>query len=59
MVIHEKKAVKRGELYSFLHGGDGRISEDFYAELQTLEEVRLVIYNKETGIIHCHSRYLN
>ena len=52
MVIYEKKAVKRGELYSFLHGGNGRITDDFYAELQTLEETRLVVYSKETGIIH-------
>ena len=52
MVVYEKKAVKRGELYSFLHGGNGRITDDFYAELQTLEETRLVVYSKETGIIH-------
>jgi len=52
MVVHEKKAIKRGELYSFLHGGNSRISDDFYSELQTLEETRLIIYSKETGIIH-------
>lgn len=52
MVLHERRAVKRGELYSFLHGGNGRISDDFYSELQTLEDVRLIIYSKETGIIH-------
>jgi len=52
MVVYEKKAVKRGELYSFLHGGNGRITDDFYAELQTLDETRLVVYSKETGIIH-------
>jgi hypothetical protein len=52
MVVHEKKAIKRGELYSFLHGGNSRISDDFYSELQTLEEMRLITYNKETGIIH-------
>jgi hypothetical protein len=52
MVVHEKRAIKRGELYAFLHGGNSRISDDFYPELQTLAEMRLVIYNKETGIIH-------
>ncbi|OGD57229.1 hypothetical protein A3K78_04410 [Candidatus Bathyarchaeota archaeon RBG_13_52_12] len=52
MVVHEKRAIKRGELYSFLHGGNSRISDDFYSELQTLEETRLIIYSKETGIIH-------
>jgi hypothetical protein len=52
MVVHEKGAIKRGELYSFLHGGNSRISDDFYSELQTLEETRLIIYSKETGIIH-------
>ena len=41
MVVHERKGIKRGDLYSFLHGGNGRISDDFYAELQTLEEARL------------------
>ncbi|MCX6655906.1 MAG: hypothetical protein NTY03_12440 [Candidatus Bathyarchaeota archaeon] len=52
MVVHEKGAIKRGELYSFLHGGNSRISDDFYSELQTLEEMRLITYSKETGIIH-------
>ena len=52
MVIHERKGVKRGELYSFLNGGNGRITDDFYFELQRLEEARLVVYSKETGIIH-------
>ncbi len=51
MVVHERKAVKRGELYSFLHGGNGRISDDFYAELQSLEDTRLVLYSKETGVV--------
>jgi hypothetical protein len=52
MVVHERKGIKRGDLYSFLHGGNGRINDDFYAELQTLEDARLVVYSKETGIIH-------
>lgn len=52
MVIHERKGMKRGELYSFLNGGNGRITDDFYTELQRLEEARLVVYSKETGIIH-------
>jgi hypothetical protein len=52
MLVHERRGIKRGELYSFLHGGNGRISDDFYAELQTLEDARLVVYSKETGIIH-------
>ncbi len=52
MVVHERKAVKRGDLYSFLHGGNGRITDDFYTELQRLEDVRLVVYSKETGVVH-------
>ena len=52
MVVHERKAVKRGELHSFLHGGNGRISDEFYADLQRLEDSRLVVYSKETGVIH-------
>lgn len=52
MVIHERKGIKRGDLYSFLHGGNSRISDDFYPELQTLEDARLVVYSKDTGIIH-------
>ncbi len=52
MVVHERKGMKRGELYSFLNGGNGRITDDFYTELQRLEEARLVVYSKETGIIH-------
>ncbi len=52
MIVHERKGIKRGELYSFLHGGNTRISDDFYSDLQRLEEVRLVVYSKETGIVH-------
>ncbi len=52
MLVHERKGIKRGELYSFLHGGNGRISDDFYTDLGKLEDVRLVIYSKETGIVH-------
>ena len=52
MVIHERKGVKRGDLHSFLHGGNSRISDDFYPELQTLEDARLVVYSKDTGTIH-------
>ena len=52
MVVRERKAVKRGELFSFLHGGNGRITDDFYTEIQRLEDLRLVVYSKETGVIH-------
>ena len=52
MIVHERKGIKRGELYSFLHGGNTRITDDFYSDLQRLEEVRLVVYSKETGIVH-------
>jgi len=52
MVVHEKKGVKRGELYSFINGGNSRISDNFYSELQTLEETRLIVYSKDTGIVH-------
>ncbi|MDP2899383.1 MAG: LAGLIDADG family homing endonuclease [Candidatus Bathyarchaeota archaeon] len=52
MVVHERRAVKRAELYSFLHGGNGRIADDFYAEIQRLEDTRLVVYSKETGVLH-------
>jgi hypothetical protein len=52
MVVHERKGVRRGDLYSFLHGGNGRISDEFYADIQRLEEVRLVAYSKETGTVH-------
>jgi hypothetical protein len=52
MVVHERKGVKRGDLYSFLHGGNGRISDQFYEDIQRLEEVRLVAYSKETGTVH-------
>ena len=52
MVVHEKKAVKRGELFSFLRGGGSRMTDDFYTEIRLLEETRLVFDDKETGIIH-------
>jgi hypothetical protein len=52
MVVHERKGIKRGDLNSFLHGGNSRISDNFYAELQTLEDAHLIVYSKETGIIH-------
>jgi hypothetical protein len=52
MVVHEKKAVKRGELYSFLYGGSTRINDDFYSELQKLEEMRIVAINKGTSVVH-------
>ncbi len=52
MIVHERKGVKRGELYSFIHGGNARISDDFYSDIQRLEDVRLVVYSKETGIVH-------
>jgi predicted nuclease with TOPRIM domain len=52
MMVHERKGVKRGELYSLLHGGNTRISDDFYTELQTLEESHLIVYSKETSLIH-------
>lgn len=52
IIIHERKAMKRGELYSFLHGGNGRITDDFYNELQTLDDARIAVYSKETGVIH-------
>jgi polyhydroxyalkanoate synthesis regulator phasin len=52
MVVHERKGVKRGDLYSFLHGGNGRISDQFYEDIQKLEEVHLVAYSKETGVVH-------
>ena len=52
ILIHERKAIKRGELYSFLHGGNRRITDDFYNELQTLDDTHLAIYSKETGVIH-------
>ncbi len=51
MVLHERKVLKRGELFSFLRGGGTRISDDFYQELQLLEETRLAALNKETGVI--------
>ncbi len=51
MVLHERKTLKRGELYAFLRGGGGRISDDFYQDLQLLEETRLAVINKETGVI--------
>jgi hypothetical protein len=52
MVVHERKGIKRGDLYSFLHGGNSRISDDFYPELQTLEDARLVVYSKDSSTIH-------
>jgi hypothetical protein len=52
MVIHERKTIKRGDLFSFLYGGNRRINDDFYSEIQRLEDLRFVAYNKETGIIH-------
>jgi molecular chaperone GrpE (heat shock protein) len=52
MVVNEKKAVKRGELFSFLRGGGSRMTDDFYTEIRLLEETRLVFDDKETGIIH-------
>ncbi len=52
MVIHEHKTIKRGDLFSFLYGGNRRINDDFYSEIQRLEDLRLVDYNKETGVIH-------
>jgi hypothetical protein len=52
ILIHERKAMKRGELYSFLHGGNGRITDDLYNELQILDDTRLAVYRKETGVIH-------
>ncbi len=51
MVVHERKSVKRGELYAFLHGGNGRISDQFYEDILRLEEARLVAYSKESGTI--------
>ncbi len=52
MIVHERKGVKRGELYSFLHGGNTRVTDDFYTDIAKLEEVRLVVYSKETGVVH-------
>jgi hypothetical protein len=52
IVVHEKKAVKRGELFSFLRGGGSRMTDDFYAEIRLLEETRLLYDDKETGIIY-------
>ena len=52
MVIHERKAVKRGDLYSFLNGGSTRINDEFYSELQKLEETRLIVFSKETSVVH-------
>jgi hypothetical protein len=43
--------VKRGELYSLIYGSTGRIPEEFYGELQTLEDAHLVAYSKATGAI--------
>jgi len=51
MVVREKGEVKRGELYSLVYGSSGRIPEEFYEELQRLEEVHLVSYSKATGAI--------
>jgi uncharacterized coiled-coil protein SlyX len=51
MVVREKGEVKRGELYSLVYGSSGRIPEEFYEELQRLEEAHLVSYSKATGAI--------
>jgi uncharacterized coiled-coil protein SlyX len=51
MVVREKGEVKRGELYSLVYGSSGRIPEEFYEELQRLEEAHLVLYSKATGAI--------
>jgi hypothetical protein len=52
MVIHERKAVKRGDLYSFLNSGSTRIDDEFYSDLQKLEETRLIVFSKETFVVH-------
>jgi uncharacterized coiled-coil protein SlyX len=49
MVVREKGEVKRGELYSLVYGSAGRIPEEFYSELQMLEDAHLVAYSKATG----------
>ena len=52
MIIHERKAVKRGDLYSFLNSGSTRIDDEFYSDLQKLEETRLIVFSKETFVVH-------
>ncbi|MBN1683086.1 ATP-binding protein [Candidatus Bathyarchaeota archaeon] len=51
MIIHEKQNMKRGELYSLLYSGKGKRMDDFYRDIEVLEESKIIIYNKETGII--------
>ena len=50
MVVREHKAMRRGDLWIFLRGV-GRITDDFYEDIQLLEDVKLVNFNKDSGVI--------
>jgi len=51
MLIHERKTMRRGELYGLLYSSMGKRMDDFYKDIQLLEEAKIINYNKDTGII--------